>query len=76
MNVVNLGDNVANMQKEMTFWRDSDIMEAEEELEALQNPVSLPLPVTKAVGVIDLLSSSPKDSPAPEKSARMFPMAN
>ena len=31
----NLADNVSNIQKEVSYWRDSEVVEAEEELENL-----------------------------------------
>ena len=57
----------------MIYWRDSDTMEAEEELAALQNPVSLPILVSKAPA-IDLLSSIPEEPEIPEYPIGIFPV--
>ena len=40
VSVENLGDHIVNMKNEMVFWRDIEVMEAEEELATLFDPVS------------------------------------
>ena len=39
--IENLGDNMKDMRKEMDYWRNPEVMEAEEELERLQDEVPL-----------------------------------
>ena len=71
MTITNLGDTFSKIQQKMIYWRDSDTMEAQEELAALQNPVSLPIPAGKAP-VIDLLSSIPEEQEIHESPAGIF----
>ena len=45
----------------MTYWGDTEEMEAEEELATLSNPVSLLEPAKSGPEVIDLFSTIPKE---------------
>ena len=51
-------------------------MEAEEEFATLANPVSLPEPVKTVPEIIDLLSSIPKEPPAPKTHPEFFLLMN
>ena len=44
--IENLEDNMKNIQKEMDYWRNPEVMEAEEELERFQDEVCLEVQVS------------------------------
>ena len=56
VSIENLGNNIKKRNEEMTFQRDKNVMEAEEELAALADPISLLEPAKSAIEVIHLLS--------------------
>ena len=58
----------------MTYWGDTEEMEAEEELATLSNPVPLPEPATSTAETIDLLSSIPEEPPGPKPNPEIFPI--
>ena len=45
--IESLGENMKHIQKEMDYWRNSEVMEAEEELERLHDKVPLSVPASK-----------------------------
>ena len=45
--IENLGSKMKKIQKEMDYWRNPEIMEAEEELECLRDEVPLHIPASK-----------------------------
>ena len=61
VNIENLGDNVKKKSEEMTFWGNTEVMEAEKELSTLEDPISLLQPVKSVPYVIDLLPTIPEE---------------
>ena len=57
--IENLGENMKNIQKEMDYWRNPEVMEAQEELECLHNEVPRQIPASK--GLENVTVSLPED---------------
>ena len=56
--IESLGDNLKNMQKEMDYWRNPEVREAEENLESLLDKVPLENPVSSGPSAV---SQPPED---------------
>ena len=57
--IENLGDNMKNIQKEMDYWRNPEVLETEEDLGCLQDNVPIFVPAEK--GTENTLVSVPED---------------
>ena len=71
--IENLGENMKNIQKEMDYWRNPEVMEAEEELECLHDEVPLHIPASKRPENVTI--TLPEDpSPFPAQRQNLFPI--
>ena len=55
--IENLGDTLKKINEEMDYWRNLEVLEVEDELNRLQDPVSLTVPVSKGPEIVNILSS-------------------
>ena len=53
VSIENLGNNIVQMENEMSVWWDTKVIEAKDELATLTDPVSLPKLVKSAPKTID-----------------------
>ena len=71
--IENLGDNMENIRKEMDYWRNPKVMEAEKNLERLHDKVPLSEPARK--GPENAAVISPEiQSPFPAQRQNIFPI--
>ena len=67
------GDDMKKIIEEMNCWRNPEVLETEDDLNCLHDPVLLTIPVSKGPEVINLLSSD-DSAPPPIYGLYMFPM--
>ena len=75
VSIENMGENIVNMATEMIFWRNTEIMEAEQELATLADLVSLLKLLKSELEVIDLLSTIRKERPSLKPRPGVFPIS-
>ena len=74
VSIENLEDNLIQMRNEMKSWQEAEVMDAEDDLHNLTDPVSLSKIMESYLEVINLMSTS-SDSHPPKATPNIFPIS-
>ena len=72
VSIENLSSDVVKMNSELSYWKETEIMEVEDELVDLDNPISLPKLAKIMPKAIDLLSTNSDTWPHQKAHPKIF----